>query len=180
MNIDFRRTLDSDTDDLIRFLTNESWPFHTVSDVDRATARQWIDEGRFESEDNRSFWIVADKETVGFFRLMDLTDDTPLFDLRIRSEHRKRGIGVRAVTWLTRFLFEEFPQVCRIEGTTRQDNRPMRRVFLRCGYAKEAHYRDAWPASDGTVHDTVGYGILRRDWESGRVTRVQWNDEPID
>jgi hypothetical protein len=55
MNIDFwrtlDRTLDADADDLIRFLSGESWPFHAVSDVDRATARQWIAEGRFESEE---------------------------------------------------------------------------------------------------------------------------------
>ncbi|MDX3235124.1 GNAT family protein [Streptomyces sp. ME03-5709C] len=181
MTIEFRRTLGSDTDALVRFLTRESWPFHTVSTVDRATACRWIDEGRFASEDNRSFWIVAEEENIGLLRLMDLSDDTPLFDLRIRAEHRGRGFGVRAVTWLTRYLFEQCPQVSRIEGTTRQDNRPMRRVFLRCGYAKEAHYRDAWPAADGTVHDTVGYAILRHDWEVGRVTRVRWDDdEPVD
>jgi len=65
----------------------------------------------------------------------------------------------------------------RIEGTTRQDNRAMRRLFLRCGYAKEAHYRDAWPAQDGTIHDAVGYAILRRDWSAGTVTPPQWDDE---
>jgi RimJ/RimL family protein N-acetyltransferase len=180
MHIDFRRTLASDADDLVRFLTRESWPFHTVSTVDAATARRWIDEGRFADEDNRSFWVVADEETVGLLRLMDLSDDTPLIDLRIQAEHRGRGIGVRAVTWLTRHLFEEYPRVSRVEGTTRQDNHPMRRVFLRCGYAKEAHYRGAWPAADGTVHDTVGYAILRRDWEVGTVTPVHWNDEAFD
>ena len=98
---------------------------------------------------------------------MDLTDYTPLFDLRIRAEHRSRGIGVRAVNWLTRYLFEELTDIRRVVGTTRQDNRAMRRVFQRCGYAQEAHYREAWPAMDGTVHDTVCYAILRRDWLRG-------------
>ncbi|MFG2561489.1 GNAT family N-acetyltransferase [Streptomyces sp. NPDC048496] len=178
MDITFRRFLASDADPLIRFLTGESWPFHGVSAVDQETARQWIAEGRFENEENRSFWIVDGEETAGLVRLMDLADDTPLFDLRIRAGHRGRGIGVQAVTWLTRYLFEEFPEVRRIEGTTRQDNRPMRRVFLRCGYAKEAHYRDAWPAQDGTFHDTVGYAILRSDWLAGSVNVPEWNDEP--
>ncbi|MFI5675117.1 GNAT family N-acetyltransferase [Streptomyces cellulosae] len=177
MDIAFRRLRpSSDPEPLIRFLTGESWPFHSVSEVDRETARQWIADGRFDNEENRSFWI-DDDDTVGLVRLMDLTDDTPLFDLRIRAEHRGRGIGVRAVTWLTRYLFEELPDIRRVEGTTRQDNRPMRRVFLRCGYAKEAHYREAWPAMDGTVHDTVGYAILRRDWLSGTVTVPEWDDE---
>ncbi|WP_258024275.1 hypothetical protein [Streptomyces bambusae] len=52
----------------------------------------------------------------------------------------------------------------------------MRRTFRRCGYVKEAHYRDAWPGADGTVHDAVGYAVLRRDWLSGTVTTPKWDD----
>jgi len=37
------------------------------------------------------------------------------------------------------------------------DGHAMRATLLRCGYAKEAHYRDGWPGADGTVHDAVGY-----------------------
>ncbi|MCX4788297.1 MULTISPECIES: GNAT family N-acetyltransferase [unclassified Streptomyces] len=180
MNIGFRRLGDSDADALIRFLTGERWPFHVISEVDDATARQWATEGRFTGEENRSFWIVADGTPVGLVRLMELTDDTPMFDLRIRAAYRGNGIGAQAVTWLTRYLFTEFPEVRRVEGTTRQDNIPMRRVFLRCGYVKEAHYRDAWPAHDGTVHDTVGYAILRRDWTAGTVTPLPRDDDPVD
>jgi RimJ/RimL family protein N-acetyltransferase len=54
----------------------------------------------------------------------------------------------------------------------------MRRVFRRSGYVKEGHYRDGWPDPDGTVHDAVGYAILRRDWLSGTTTAVRWDDEP--
>ncbi|MFH8892723.1 GNAT family N-acetyltransferase [Streptomyces sp. NPDC017949] len=179
MDITFQSLPGSDSESVVRFLTSEIWPFHSISAVDRETAQQWIAEGRFESEENRSFWIVADGKAVGLVRLMDLADSTPLFDLRIRSAHRGCGIGVRALLWLTRYLFEEFPEVRRIEGTTRHDNRAMRRVFLRCGYVKEAHYREAWPTTDGTFHDAVGYAILRGDWMAGTVTTPEWNDEPL-
>jgi RimJ/RimL family protein N-acetyltransferase len=54
----------------------------------------------------------------------------------------------------------------------------MRRVLRRCGYAKESHYRNAWPAPDGTIHDSVGYAIIRKDWETGEVTDPNWTDEP--
>ncbi|MCM4076910.1 hypothetical protein [Paractinoplanes hotanensis] len=47
-------------------------------------------------------------------------------------------------------------------------------MFRACGFVKEAHYREAWPGSDGRLHDTIGYGILRRDWLSGSVTPVDW------
>ncbi|WP_327380260.1 GNAT family N-acetyltransferase [Streptomyces sp. NBC_01212] len=180
MNISFRRLSASESGPLVTFLTSENWPFHAVSEVDRETAGQWVTEGRFESEENRSFWVADDGAAVGLVRLMDLGDAIPLFDLRLRAADRGRGVGAVAVAWLTRYLFEEFPDVRRIEGTTRQDNRAMRRVFVRSGYAKEAHYRDAWPSSDGGVHDAVGYAILRRDWLSGKVTVPQWNDEPVE
>jgi hypothetical protein len=50
----------------------------------------------------------------------------------------------------------------------------MRAVLRANGFAKEAHYREAWPAADGTLHDSIGYAILRRDWQSRSVTPVNW------
>jgi RimJ/RimL family protein N-acetyltransferase len=101
-----------------------------------------------------------------------------MVDLRVRAADRGRGVGGRAPAWLTGHVFTAFPGATRIEATTRQDNSAMRRVFRRCGWVKEAHYRDAWPGSGGAVHDAVGYAILRRDWESGTVTVPEWDDEP--
>ncbi|WP_328904408.1 MULTISPECIES: GNAT family N-acetyltransferase [unclassified Streptomyces] len=169
----------SHADELAAFLSGSTWPFHGRDVVEPDEARRWVDEGRFGGDDNRSFWITRSGERVGFVRLMDLCDNAPLFDLRIRSEHRGRGLGGQAVAWLTRYAFTEFPQVRRIEGNTRQDNAVMRRTFQKCGYVKEAHYRDAWPAADGTVHDAVGYAILRRDWVSGTTTVPDWSDERV-
>ena len=30
--------------------------YHSVSEVDRETASHWIADGRFDNEENRSFW----------------------------------------------------------------------------------------------------------------------------
>ena len=76
--------------------------------------------------------------------------------------------------WLTRHLFSGYAHVSRIEGYTREDNAAMRGVFSQCGYVKEAHHRQSWPDADGEMHDSVGYAILRCDWESGRSTLVRW------
>ncbi|MFB8119858.1 GNAT family N-acetyltransferase [Streptomyces sp. NPDC056465] len=176
----FRRFSASESEPLIRFLTSQNWPFHGTSAVDRETVDRWITEGRFESGETRTFWIDADGATVGLLRLMDLGDRTPLFDLRLRAEDRGHGIGTSAVNWLTGYVFEEFPHAQRIEAHTRQDNVAMRRVLRRCGYVKEAHYRDGWPSSNGAVHDAVGYAVLRRDRASGKVTTPQWDDEQFD
>ncbi|MFS4103262.1 hypothetical protein [Streptomyces sp. PD-S100-1] len=62
----------------------------------------------------------------------DLWDATPLFDLRIRSGHRGRGLGRQALTWLTRYVFTEFPQA---RGGPRA---PLVRTTWRCAAPSEA------------------------------------------
>lgn len=64
------------------------------------------------------------------------------------------------------------PEIRRIEGHTRRDNLAMQHVLERCGYVREAHHRQAWPGSDGRVHDSFGYAILRQDWLSGDITPI--------
>ena len=49
-------------------------------------------------------------------------------------------------------------------------------LFVRGGYVKEAVYRDAWPGGHGRVFDGIGYAILRRDWETGTTTPIDWSD----
>ncbi len=176
--MEYRRFDPAEADLLAEFLTGEDWPYFSgdgAADADRI--REQVAVGYYDSDRARTFWVVADTE-VGLIRLFDLGDDTPLFELRIRAAYRGAGLGTRALRWLTQYLFTEFPYIRRIEGTTRQDNIAMRRTFARCGYVKEAHWRQAWPGRGGTVYDAVGYGILRSDWEAGTVTPPDWDDEP--
>ncbi|GAA3706545.1 hypothetical protein GCM10022224_085120 [Nonomuraea antimicrobica] len=177
MSIQLSRFTPGDTDALVDFLTGAEWPFH-AGVQDAAAIRRRVEEGRYDDAENRTFWLLADGERAGLVRLFDLTDGTPMFDLRVGEAWRGRGLGTAAVRLLTSYVFTEFPEATRIEGSTRKDNVAMRVVFLRCGYVKESHYRESWPAPDGTVHDSVGYAILRRDWQSGTVTLPDWDDEP--
>jgi RimJ/RimL family protein N-acetyltransferase len=121
--------------------------------------------------------VIAHGSRVGLAVLEDLTDDTPLFDLRIAAEARGRGLGLAALRALTDHVFATRPQTDRFERQTREDNVAMRRTFRRCGFVKEAHYREARPAEDGRRLASIGYGMLRRDWESGGTTQVTWDDE---
>ena len=180
MNITYRRVEpDDDADRLVAFLTGDPWPFHGSPAVTADQARQWIAAGRYRSDDSRAFWITVDGEDAGLIRLMDLRDSTPVFDLRLRAQWRGKGLGGQALRWLTAYLFTELPAIQRVQGTTRQDNRAMRRTFQRAGYVKEAHYRDAWPVDGGEVYDAVGYAILRRDWLAGTTTTPEWHDEHV-
>lgn len=175
----YRRFVPAEADRLAEFLTTEDWPFHGTGTPSAAQIRKQAAAGHYDNDRTRAFWIVTGAGTeAGLIRLLDLGDDTPLFDLRIRAALRGQGLGTGALRWLTRYLFTEFPGIRRIEGTTRQDNYVMRRTFRTCGYVREAHYRQAWPVPGGTVRDAVGYAILRSDWQAGTITPPEWDDEP--
>lgn len=164
---------EDETAALAGFLSGDEWPFHGTSRPSRETAEGWLAAGRFTGPEVRTFWIRAADATAGIVTLRDLADPTPVFDLRLGSAHRGRGFGSATVRWLTDYLFTEFPEIRRIEGHTRRDNLAMQRVLERCGYVREAHHRQAWPSSDGSVHDSFGYAILRQDWLSGDITPVE-------
>lgn len=158
---------------LADFLAGEPWPFHTIATVEREDVLKRAAEGYYRE----TYWVEVDGERAGIVRLFDLEDDTPMFDLRISAAHRGKGLGRAAVQWLTDRIFREYPHVERIEGTTRQDNVAMRRVFRRCGYVKESHYRKAWPDAQGHRHDSVGYAIIRHDWQTGETTVPDFHDD---
>ncbi len=178
MDVEFRRFDVGEADELAGFLAGETWPYHGTARVDRDSVRSRAAGGFYDNASTRTFWITAGGSAVGVVRLFDLEDDTAMFDLRVRAADRGKGVGQRAVRWLTAYVFTEFPAAHRIEGTTRQDNHAMRAVFRRCGYAKEAHYRQSWPGDGGARYDAVGYAILRDDWSTATVTVPDFDDEP--
>lgn len=45
--------------------------------------------------------------------------------------------------------------------------------FVVSGWAKEAHYRQAWPIIGESNADAVGYAILRSDWASAPMRRMR-------
>jgi RimJ/RimL family protein N-acetyltransferase len=166
---------------LTDFLSSHPWPYHSSSQLDREELLEKIDASAFWGPDTQLFWIINANRHIGLIKLFDLDDvedGNPLFDLRIHPEFRGQGIGKQAVTWLTRYLFETYPMLRHIEGTTRVDNLAMRKVFVSCSYVKEGHIRKSWPTENGEKLDTVIYGILREDWLNKMITPVLWNDRP--
>jgi len=167
-----------DAQALAEFLAADEWPFHAGPRQTTERAKARIASGEFDGDHDRTYWIVGDGARIGMVHIEDLGDGNPLFDLRLQSGHRGRGLGTATVTWLTATLFNEFPDLNRIEATTRQDNITMRRVLVKCGFTKEAHYRQDWPSESGTPYDSIGYGILRSDWKMSVTTPVDWDDGP--
>jgi RimJ/RimL family protein N-acetyltransferase len=167
-------------DAVAEWLTGETWPYHGTPLLSLEQALEVID-GDSSSTDHQDFWIVEGaNQRSGLARIFDLDDvddGTPLLDLRIAAARRNQGIGQWAVRWLTDYGFRTWPQMHRLGGTTRADNIAMRKVFKRCGYAKEGHFRQSWLGGDGKLYDTIFYTILRNDWTTGNSTPVNWNDD---
>ncbi len=168
MAITFQLILPTEIDSLGEWLCQERWPYHGREQLTRDQFRTDVDQGVYFGDTVRSFWILEGEARIGFIRLFDLEDMTPLFDLRIRSDMRGKGIGRLAVEWLTREIFRTWTHVRRIEAYTRADNVPMQRVLIACGYRKEAHHRKAWPDQSGNYHDSVGYAILKEEVTDSR------------
>ncbi|MBC7464856.1 MAG: GNAT family N-acetyltransferase [Bdellovibrio sp.] len=186
MHLSFNRfQFPHDQSFLIQWLVAEEWPFHVNHRLTPEKVSAMISGGTFDGSNHQSFWIDAQfegrhHERIGMIRLIDIDDigdGDPLFDIRIQSRYRGQGIGRQAVAWLTKYFFENWPELKRISGATRSDNRGMRRTFITNGYIKEGHFRQDWPGSDGFDHDSVLFTILRGDWQKKEITPLNWNDE---
>ena len=170
----------ADVEPLVAFLTTNSFPFHRVPRVTEEQARAAVLGGRYWSGDSVCLWIDAADARIGIAVIDELADvgsgGNPVFDLRLAEAHRGRGFGVSVLTGLTELVFTRWPDVTRFEGQTREDNLAMRATFRGAGWVQEAFYRDAWPIDGGDRLASIGYAVLRRDWESGNTTPVVWDD----
>lgn len=178
MEIKFQQFAPSELNLMIDFLTSDTWPFHIFEKPGPEKIKENFNKGLYADEDNRTFWILSEKdERIGMVRLFDLTMYSPMFDLRIKSSYRRKGLGEKALRWLVEYVFKTWPEKTRLDGETRRDNIAMRGLFRKCGFVKEAHYRKSWPDQYGNIYDSVGYGILKEDWEQDKITSVDWDGE---
>lgn len=167
MQLRFDPVASSDSQLLSSFLGASAWPFHHPPTVDESWVRERVELGYFFAQDVRSFWIrAAADEPLGFARVFELNDATPLLDLRIAAAARGRGVGTLSLRGITAWLFSEFPETERLGGYTRHDNLAMRRVFEKCGFRQEALHRRGWRVPGHPAVDAVGYAILREEAEA--------------
>jgi RimJ/RimL family protein N-acetyltransferase len=137
---------------LVQFMLSNEFPFHINTRPTRTDLERKISEGAFGGPDHASFWAQSESEgRLGLVILEDLLDDAPLFDLRLSSAARGRGLGVPILQALTTEVFQRWPNVNRFEGQTREDNIAMRKTFLRAGFIKEAGETTTFIWEDLTV-----------------------------
>lgn len=166
---------------LIHFLTTNTWPFHGNAHPERELIEKTIEEGGYESDEVKTFWVQNEEDDiVGIVKIHDLQDEIPLFDLRIADRYRGLGYGSKALRLITEFVFGMPEEKIRLEGHTRQDNLAMRKTFERAGFVKEAHLRKAWfSPKENSYYDAVTYGMTREDFLAGTTTPVMWEDAGI-
>ncbi len=172
-----RRWDPADTEGFAQFLASDTWPMHVYPSATVAAARERVADAGYGTDD-AAWWVEVDGQVVGTVRVELYRDTDPTIDIRLRSSHRGRGLGEPVIRETCRQVFA-LGDYRRIEGQTRCDNVAMRTVFRRCGFALEAVYRQAWPLPEGGYIDSVGYALLRSDWEAGTVTPVRWADEDV-
>ena len=164
---------------LIHFLTTNTWPFHGNSNPAREIIEKTIEEGGYESDEVKTFWVENDEQVkVGIVKVFDLQDEIPLFDLRIADTYRGHGYGSAALKKVAEYVFSLPEKKIRVEGHTRHDNFAMRKTFERAGFVKEGHIRKAWfSPKENSYYDAITYGMTREDFIEGTTTPVMWEDQ---
>jgi len=161
------------------FIQN-NWEYHSKTQISEEKFNQLYQSDYFKGDEIELLLIMQQDDVISMIRLFDLGKDkadpeTPLFDIRIASKNRNKGIGNWAVGEMLKHVFKNYPNKYRIEATTRIDNLRMRKVLEANLFIKEAHYRSCWPIEGATLKmDTIGYGLLKSDWLNRRVTPINW------
>ncbi|MBP2240716.1 RimJ/RimL family protein N-acetyltransferase [Cytobacillus eiseniae] len=166
--IEFNQTM---ADELVEFLTSETWSFHGQENPTEESIRKNVANGFYNENGNQTFWIVDNHSKIGIIRIFDLDDPICLFDLRLKKKVRGKGMAKHVLHWLSAYVFNTYTHIIRIEGHTRSDNLAMRKTFFNSGFVKEAYNRRSWRQS-GQLFDSVGYAMIREDWENNTKTIV--------
>jgi RimJ/RimL family protein N-acetyltransferase len=162
--------IEREADEVVRFLSENEWPFHLVSRPSPELVRDWIEVGWFDAV-TQARWVIPPGGTrIGILRILPSEHGA---DLRISGAYRGKGIGTACTAWLADRWFED-PKADRFWLLTREDNMPSRRAAVRLGFVKDAILRQTWATEDGRMLDSLQYTLLRSDWERGQVTPVHW------
>lgn len=171
------RKFDNEIDDLVLFITNNSWDYHSDSKPSEEQIVKAYHKGWYK-EDKETYWIENNFKKIGLIIIHDISDTIPLFDIRIADNVRGKGFGTKAVKWITDYIFNLPNKKIRIEAYTRSDNLAMRKTLYNCGFVKEGYLRYAWENNDGSVSDSICYAMIRSDWENNVVTPIKLNELP--
>lgn len=163
-----RTFISGDIPALHQLLTSNRWEYFLDSVIDKQ-GLDLRDEKYFASDTTQTLVCVDSKGSlVGFIRFFDIKNsdiDSPLFIVNVDEGARGKGVGTELVSRGVRYVFDTYDKIRRIEATTRVDNKAMQKVFESTGFRHEATYRKVWRIKEGKYVDSLGYAILREEFE---------------
>ena len=119
-------------------------------------------ESRWRDGKTAELAIALDDELVGGIHLTFYGDWRASVAYWLVAEARGRGLATRAVRLLTRWGFEEFGDLVRIELWSIVGNDPSDRVARRAGFSEEGIFRSRFPHR-GEFRDVRCFSLLRAD-----------------
>lgn len=168
MSLNFKKFTKKEKKILIDFLISEEWTFHKDNKLNKKILEKNIQEGFYTKKDQITFLMEKNGKIIGILRVFDLKneeDEIPMFDLRIKSSERGKGFGKESIKFMIKYIFINYNKIRKIEGTTRNDNLSMRKLFEKSGFKKVAQFRKDWKDKKGKWHDTIGYDFLKKDFK---------------
>lgn len=120
--------------------------------------------------DPRTNLVVSDRHTskligrVSWYWTSQPTDWRTIGIDIYDSDRWRRGIGTEALGLWVDYLFASLPATVRLDLRTWSGNHAMVRLARKLGFVEEARFRLA-RVVNGSRHDSLGYGILRQEWE---------------
>lgn len=153
---------------VMRFLSSPPWTSH-----DRAREVIERDVSAFESGEHLGLAIerIEDKQLIGQCTLFKLSEACRRAEIgySLASGVWGNGYMSEALSALIRYGFKRM-NLNRIEADVDPRNDASVRMLERFGFVREGLLRERWIV-DGEVSDSAIYGLLRKDWRPGQVSR---------
>lgn len=141
-------------------------PEEITAHIEKIAVR--IDESNWANPRQRL--VIADEETgellgqVSRYWISQETDWIAIGIVIYSPEHWGSGRGYEALGLWSDYLFQEMPQIVRLDLRTWSGNQGMMRLAEKLGYQLEARFRRARIVK-GQYYDGLGYGVLREEWQ---------------
>lgn len=115
--------------------------------------------------------VIADKAndqligTVSWYWISQETEWLAQGIVIFDDSYWQQGIGYEAFGLWSQYLFDNMPQIVRLDLRTWSGNHGMQGLARKLGYQEEARFRKA-RIVDGVHYDGLGFGILREEWKA--------------
>ena len=157
------RLVDANRAQLERFLP---WATIATLEGERAFVRASLE--RFARGEGFDGGLRVDGELAGGLGVFNVRRDVGRaeYGYWLAPPWRGRGVMTRAVTGMTRVLFEQ-QGFERVEIRCESENAASRRVAERAGFRHEGTLRRVHPLAGGGAADLELFGLLKSEWTPG-------------